>query len=63
MLHLDPVLLAALGGFAFISLVLLYSASDGNWLRVLAQFGNIVVAFTAMWIVASMPLHYDALSA
>ena len=58
MLNLDPVLLAALGGFALVSLVLLYSASDGNWLRVLSQLGNIVVAFSAMWIVANMPLHY-----
>ena len=58
MLNLDPVLLAALGGFALVSLVLLYSASDGSWLRVLAQFGNIVVAFSAMWVVANMPLHY-----
>ena len=58
MLHLDPVLLAALGGFMFISLVLLYSASDGNWWRVLGQLGNIAVAFTAMWIVANMPLHW-----
>ena len=41
MLHLDPVLLAALGGFMLVSLVLLYSASDGNWLRVLGQLGNI----------------------
>ena len=58
MLHLDPVLLAALGGFMFISMVLLYSASDGNWWRVLGQLGNIAVAFTAMWIVANMPLHW-----
>jgi rod shape determining protein RodA len=58
MLNLDPVLLTALGGFALVSLVLLYSASDGNWLRVLAQFGNILVAFSAMWVVANMPLHY-----
>ena len=58
MQHLDPVLLYALCGFALVSLVLLYSASDGNWLRVLAQFSNILVAFTGMWIVASMPLHY-----
>ncbi|HAF45516.1 MAG: rod shape-determining protein RodA [Sideroxydans sp. GWF2_59_14] len=58
MLHLDPVLLAGLGGFLFISLVLLYSASDGNWMRVLGQLGNIAVAFTAMWIVANMPLHW-----
>jgi rod shape determining protein RodA len=58
MLHLDPVLLAALGAFMFASLVLLYSASDGNWLRVLGQFGNMLVAFTALWIVANMPLHW-----
>ncbi|MBI5006492.1 MAG: rod shape-determining protein RodA [Nitrosomonadales bacterium] len=58
MLHLDPVLLAALGGFMLISIILLYSASDGNWMRVLGQLGNIAVAFTAMWIVANMPLHW-----
>src|SRR5512142_3290038 len=58
MQHLDPVLLAALGGFALVSLVLLYSASDGNWMRVLGQFGNIAIAFLAMWIVANMPLHW-----
>lgn len=56
--HLDLPLLAALGGFAFISLLLLYSASDGNWWRVLGQFGNILFAFTAMWLVAKMPLHW-----
>jgi len=58
MLHLDPVLLAGLGGFMLVTLVLLYSASDGNWMRVLGQFGNIVVAFAGMWLVANMPLHY-----
>jgi rod shape determining protein RodA len=58
MLHLDPVLLAALGGFMFLSLVLLYSASDGNWGQVLKQVVNLLVAFTAMWIVANMPLHW-----
>src|SRR5487761_2496601 len=58
MMNLDPVLLAALGGFALVSLALLYSASDGNLMRVLAQLGNIAVAFVAMWIVANMPLHY-----
>ena len=58
MQNLDPVLLAALGMFALVSLVLLYSASDGSWMRVLSQGGNIVVAFTAMWIVATMPLHW-----
>ncbi len=58
MLHLDPVLLAALGGFALVSLVLLYSASDGSWLTVFKQFINIMAAFTALWVVANMPLHW-----
>lgn len=58
MLHLDPVLLAALGAFMLVSLVLLYSASDGNWLRVLGQLGNIIVGLIALWIVANMPLHW-----
>jgi len=56
--NLDPVLLAGLGGFMFVSLALLYSASDGNWMLVLKQGSNIAVAFTAMWIVANMPLHW-----
>jgi rod shape determining protein RodA len=56
--NLDPVLLAGLGGFMFVSLVLLYSASDGNWMRVLGQFVNILIALGAMWIVANMPLHW-----
>jgi rod shape determining protein RodA len=58
MLHLDPVLLAALGAFMLVSLVLLYSASDGNWMRVLGQLGNITVGLVALWIVANMPLHW-----
>ncbi len=58
MLHLDPVLLAGLGAFMLVSLMLLYSASDGNWMRVLGQFVNILVALGAMWIVANMPLHW-----
>jgi rod shape determining protein RodA len=56
--HLDPVLLAGLGAFMLVSLALLYSGSDGNWMRVLGQFVNILVALGAMWIVANMPLHW-----
>jgi rod shape determining protein RodA len=56
--HLDPVLMYALGGLMFVSLVLMYSASDGNWGRVLGQLVNIMVAFVALWIIANMPLHY-----
>lgn len=58
MLHLDPVLLAALGVFMLISLALMYSASDGNWWRVLGQFANIMVGFAALWVIANMPLHW-----
>ncbi len=58
MLHLDPVLLYGLGALMFVSLVVLYSATDGNWMRVLGQLANILVAFVALWIVANMPLHW-----
>ena len=57
-LHLDPVLLAALGLLLLAGLVVLYSATDSNWSRVLAQMANIMVAFTCMWLVANIPLHY-----
>jgi len=56
--HLDPVLLGALGLLILAGLVVLYSATDGNWSRVLAQVANILVAFTCMWLVANTPLHY-----
>lgn len=58
MLHLDPVLLYGLGILLFVSLVTLFSSSDGSWMRVLGQLANILVAFTALWIVANMPLHW-----
>ena len=57
-LHLDPVLMAALAPLLFISLVLLYSASDGDWARVLKQLVSLLVAFGCMWLMANMPLHY-----
>ncbi|MBI1174246.1 MAG: rod shape-determining protein RodA [Sideroxydans sp.] len=56
--YLDPVLMAALGLLVLTSLLVLYSASDGSWARVLSQALNILVAFGAMWLVANMPLHY-----
>jgi rod shape determining protein RodA len=57
-LHLDPVLMAGLGLLMLTSLLVLFSASDGSWSRVLAQALNILVAFVALWLVANMPLHY-----
>jgi len=56
--HIDPILMLAVGLLLLVSLVVLYSASDGNWLRVFGQFINILVACVAMWLVANMPLHY-----
>jgi len=58
MAHLDPVLLLAIGLLMLVSLVVLYSASGGNLMRVFGQFTNILVACVAMWLVANMPLHY-----
>ncbi|MFH0934995.1 MAG: FtsW/RodA/SpoVE family cell cycle protein, partial [Pseudomonadota bacterium] len=58
MLHLDPILLAGLGGFMLLSLILLFSASDGSWMRILAQLANIGVGLVALWVVANMPLHW-----
>ncbi len=58
MLHLDPVLLSALGVLMLVGLIVLYSASGGSWSRVLMQAVNMLVAFAALWLVANMPLHY-----
>ena len=57
-LHLDPVLMGALGVLMLTSLVVLYSASGGSWDRVLGQMVNMLAAFTALWLIANMPLHY-----
>ena len=57
-LHMDPVLLSALGALMLVGLIVLYSASGGNWGRVLAQVVNMLIALSALWLVANMPLHY-----
>ena len=58
MSHLDPMLMGALLALMLVSLVLIYSASGGNFDRVLGQLVNIMVAFVALWLVANMPLHF-----
>ena len=58
MAHLDPLLVAALAALMLVSLVLIYSASGGSMNRVMGQFLNVIVALTALWLVANMPLHY-----
>ncbi len=57
-LHLDPVLMGALGLLMLVGLVVLYSASGGDWSRVLGQAVNMLVALVVLWLVANMPLHY-----
>ena len=56
--HLDLPLLAGMALLMTASLLTLYSASDHNFERVLAQGANILVAFCCLWIVANLPLHY-----
>jgi rod shape determining protein RodA len=56
--HLDTPLLAGIGGLLLVSLLTLYSAGDASWARVGGQMVNVFVAFTALWLVANMPLHY-----
>jgi rod shape determining protein RodA len=56
--HLDLPLLAGMALLMTASLLTLYSASDHNFDRVLAQGANILVAFCCLWIVANLPLHY-----
>ncbi len=57
-LQLDPILLAAIGLLLLLGLVVLFSATDGNWDRVLAQVANIAVALVVLWLMANTPLHY-----
>jgi rod shape determining protein RodA len=58
MLHVDPILMLAVGLLLLAGLIVLYSATDGNMSRVMAQVMNITVALTCMWLVANIPLHY-----
>jgi rod shape determining protein RodA len=56
--HLDLPLLAGMLMLMAVSLLTLYSASEHNFDRVLAQGVNILVAFCCLWVVANLPLHY-----
>jgi len=56
--QLDLPLLAGIGLLMITSLLILYSASDGSWGRVLGQSENMLVALACMWVVANLPLHY-----
>ncbi|MDZ4200676.1 MAG: rod shape-determining protein RodA [Gallionella sp.] len=56
--HLDPPLLLGLGLLLLTSLTVLYSADNASFGQPFKQVMNIVVAFTLMWLVANLPLHY-----
>jgi rod shape determining protein RodA len=56
--HLDGFLLFGIGLLVSTSLLVLYSAGDGGWSRVIGQSVNIAAALTVMWAVANTPLHY-----
>ncbi|HEU0282336.1 MAG TPA: rod shape-determining protein RodA [Gallionella sp.] len=56
--HLDLPLLLGIGLLMLTSLLVLYSADNAGWGRPLSQMLNIVVAFTCMWLIANLPLHY-----
>ena len=56
--HLDRQLLVLVSALLAIGLFTLYSASNASIDRVGAQTANLLVALTAMWIAANIPLHY-----
>lgn len=56
--HIDRPLFAGIVCLLLISLLVLYSADNASWDRPMKQLINIVVAITAMWLIANLPLHY-----
>ena len=56
--HVDRHLLAAIAALLLVGLITLYSASGESIARIGAQFANIFVALTVMWIAANIPPHY-----
>lgn len=56
--HIDRPLFAGIALLQLVSLLVLYSADNASWDRPLRQLINVVVAITAMWLIANLPLHY-----
>lgn len=56
--HLDRPLLVGILLLLLISLLVLFSADNANPDQALKQLINIGVAFTLMWLIANLPLHY-----
>jgi rod shape determining protein RodA len=53
--HLDPFLMIVVAALLGIGMVVLYSASGGNFSRVGGQLLNMGVAVSVMWIAANVP--------
>lgn len=56
--HIDGILLCAILMLMFAGLLVLLSASNGNYARVSSQLMNMLVALGVMWIAANIPPHY-----
>ncbi len=56
--HLDRGLIIGLIMLMATGLIVLTSASNGNYMRVLSQLLNMTVAFAVMWGFANIPPHY-----
>ncbi len=56
--HLDKYLLIGLGALVLVGLVVLYSASNATFPRVVGQLTNLLIAVIAMWIAANIAPHY-----
>ncbi len=56
--HIDGVLLSAILLLMFTGLLVLLSASNGNFIRTSGQLGNMLVALGVMWVFANIPPHY-----
>lgn len=56
--HIDGVLLSAILLLMFTGLLVLLSASNGNFARTSGQLGSMLVALGVMWLFANIPPHY-----
>lgn len=56
--HIDGALLAAVLLLMVTGLTVLYSASNGGWVRVSGQMMNMLVALAVMWGFANIPPHF-----
>ena len=56
--HIDGILLCGIVLLMFTGLLVLFSASNGSYVRVSGQLMNMLVALGVMWLFANIPPHY-----